>query len=76
MYRKKTYTIETELGTSQLQKYQELRQTSPCKLLFQLRRLFNELEEVEIKQPPRSSSKLSSAYAGLAEVQALWCSAP
>lgn len=42
---------------------------------FQLRRLFSELEEAEIKQPPRSSSKLSSAYTGLAELGALWRSA-
>jgi len=49
--------------------------TIKTELIFQLRTLFKELEEAEIKQPMRSSSILSSAYTSLAEVQALWCSA-
>lgn len=79
MYKNKTYTTEIELGSSQLQKFQELRQTTPWELLFQQRSLFNELEEAKIKQPPppppRSSSKVSFAYTALAEVQTCWCSA-
>lgn len=37
MYKKKTHSTESELSSSRLQKYQELRQTSPYKLLVQLR---------------------------------------